>query len=542
MRIEDFLQQALPSARQEQLPPLAQTGDVIRAAVLSQDEENVVLKTGDGRIFQAKLSSEALLQPNDNTELLVVDSSPGKLVLRLVFVEPAVTNLPALSEKAVSIEVATEPEMTELLTVFAGKEGKPAAQVLANAQQTMREHGVDAQTAAFFAANGIEVTDDSLEALRQIVQGNTVGISVVQAAQLIPQKTEETNIIFPAAIIREQTRQGQNSVRIGAPVPAENSQVLQETAKVQAGGTNSAVQTTVLFDDGRETPMREADGKNVRHQISEPTDTATGQSGKLTNPVDTTSKTTDVQIVLRTLPRHVGEEPRVQDEDVAFDANTPKEPRATIESLQPENRISAGVLKEKILSMFLKADDDLDGQAVKSAAADVKNRLLLLQEIVKHNDINDKQSVTTRLHDAQTQIQLMEDISRFVYLQIPLRMRGDETAELYVYKRNRKGGRIDPENTSILLGISTESLGRVEAMLRVEKRAISLSFGVENAAMIPEFRAGSAELKKMLSDLQYLLAEYKVSGLAEPTTPLNAEERLLETSKNRRFGSMEYMV
>jgi hypothetical protein len=47
-----------------------------------------------------------------------------------------------------------------------------------------------------------------------------------------------------------------------------------------------------------------------------------------------------------------------------------------------------------------------------------------------------------------------------------------------------------------VLGISTESLGRVEALLRVENRTISLDFCVENTDMIPAFRKESAELKK----------------------------------------------
>ena len=546
MRIEAFLQQGLPSIQQEQIPSYPQAGDVIRAAVLSQDNGNVMLKVEDGRVFQASLASEAMLLPNDNAELLVVDSSPEKLVLRLVFVEPGTA---PFAEKAAFAEGAARRDMTELIAAFIGKEGRPTAQTLASAQQAMREYGVDAQTAGFFAANGIEVTAESLWALRQFAQGNTAGKAIAEAAQSIPPSPAQAGVQPPAAVGGERPFLETNSVQSGGlPVHSEDS--LQESVSVRLNGADSDPLPSARLGDGRQPLIREAGGEGAPQQqklSAKAAGKANDQLGGSTSAdVRANNRLTEIsggKLSHSNRQRGVvGQDGGARNAgDIKTEISEEME-LAGEKAVRPESRLSAGALREKMLSLFLHADDGLDGQAVKAAVTDVKNQLALLQEIAKHTDTSDKQNITVRLNDARAQMQLTEDISRFLCIQIPVHLKGYETAELYVYKRNRKGGKIDPENTSIVLGISTESLGRVEALLRVENRTISLSFGVENAAMIPAFRAESAELKKALSDLRYSLTEYRVCGLSEPTTPLNAEEKLLASVKRRHACSLEYMV
>ena len=549
MRIEAFLQQGLPSIQQEQISSLPQTGEVIRAAVLSQDDGTVMLKAEDGRVFQASLASEAMLLPNDNAELLVVDSSPEKLLLRLVFVEPAVQSMTAFTDKAAPAEGAVGQDMAELVAAFTGKEGKPSAQTLANAQQAMREYGVDFQTAAFFAANGIEITEVGLRALHQLVQGNTTGTVIAQTAQSILQNDVETSMQSSAAVSGERTQQSTNSVLPdGLPAHSAGYMPLQQSTSAQLRNADTDLSSTQSGGGIRQVPagVVDADASQVWEKL--PKENA-GKAGDqfATSP---RAEVIDDQAAQASeeKPFHSGRQRGVagqggdaRNEGINTNMSEGMNPSGE-KMFRSERNFSAGVLKEKMLSLFLRADDGLDGKAVKTAVADAKNQLALLQEITKHTDINAKQNVTVRLNDAQAQMQLTEDISRFICLQIPVSMQGYETAELYVYKRNRKGGRIDPENTSIVLGISTESLGRVEALLRVENRTISLAFGVENEAMIPVFREESTEMRKALSELRYSLTEYKVSGLSEPTTPLNAEEKLRASVKRRHSGSVEYMV
>lgn len=549
MRIEAFLQKGLPPIQQEQNSSLLQTGDVLRAAVLSQEDGTVMLKAEDGRVFQASLTSGAMLLPNDNAELLVVDSSPDKLLMRLVFVEPAVQSMNAFTDKAALAEGAAGREMAELVAAFIGKEGKPSAQTLANAQQVMREYGVNAQTAAFFAANGIEVTEVGLRALHQFVRGNTTGTAIAEAAQSILQSDAQAGAQLSAAVSGRRTQLRTSSILSdGLPAHSADYRALRQSASAQLRSADTGL-SAQPGDGSLQIPTGAADANVQQIRQKLPGEIASKAGDQIGSSVrtDDIANNQAVEMSEGKPPRSNRQRGAAGQDGNARDAgiktNVSEEMKQAGENaFRSESHFPTGVLKEKLLSLFLRADDGLDGKAVRTAAADAKNQLALLQEIVKHTDINDKQNVTVRLNDAQVQMQLTEDISRFLCLQIPVSVQGYETAELYVYKRNRKGGRIDPENTSIVLGISTESLGRVEALLRVENRTISLTFGVENEAMIPAFREESAELKKALSDLRYSLTDYSVSGLSEPTTPLNAEEKLLASVKRRHSGSVEYMV
>ncbi len=541
MRIEAFLQQGLPSMQQEQIPSYPQTGDVIRAAVLSQDNGNVMLKVEDGRVFQASLASEAMLFPNDNAELLVVDSSPEKLVLRLVFVEPGIQSMAAFAEEGAFTESTAGQDMAKLIAAFMRKEGRFAAQTLADAQQAMREYGVDAQTAGFFASNGIEVTEESLRALHQFAQGNTAGKAIAEAAQSILQSDAQAGEQPPSAVSGERTFRETNSIQ-SSELSVYSENWLQEGASVRPHGADSDVLRSARLGDSGKTLIREAGGEGAPLRQKLPAKT-TGKANDELGDVRANNRAAEISGEKFS---HSNRQRGVAGQESGAGGIKPEISEdmklAGEKAVRSESRLPAGALREKMLSLFLHADDGLDGQAVKAAVANVKNQLALLQEIVKHTDTSDKQNITVRLNDARAQMQLTEDISRFLCLQIPVHLKGYETAELYVYKRNRKGGKIDPENTSIVLGISTESLGRVEALLRVESRAISLAFSVENAAIIPTFREESVDLKKALSDLRYSLTEYRVCGLSEPTTPLNAEEKLLSSVKKRRSGSVEYMV
>jgi hypothetical protein len=62
MRIDTFVQQENVSAvQQEKTPSLPQKGDVLRADVISQQDDGVTLRMEDGRVIKARLESDVTL-------------------------------------------------------------------------------------------------------------------------------------------------------------------------------------------------------------------------------------------------------------------------------------------------------------------------------------------------------------------------------------------------------------------------------------------------------------------------------------------------
>ena len=140
-----------------------------------------------------------------------------------------------------------------------------------------------------------------------------------------------------------------------------------------------------------------------------------------------------------------------------------------------------------------------------------------------------KEMFTAKLQDIVSQDKLVADVNRFACFYIPVTI-GEQaqTAELYIYKNNKRGKKIDKENTVIGIGIDTPHLGRVEARLQIEKKNVSLAMKLENEAALPLAKEQSGSLSKSLNELGYRLTDTKISKLTERTTIIDAEEEWIK--------------
>ncbi|OQA13708.1 MAG: Flagellar hook-length control protein FliK [Firmicutes bacterium ADurb.Bin356] len=139
-----------------------------------------------------------------------------------------------------------------------------------------------------------------------------------------------------------------------------------------------------------------------------------------------------------------------------------------------------------------------------------------------------------------TQSKFLEGVTRFISLHIPYNYDSYKAAELYVYKRNRKGAKLDPENLSAVLGLKTEEMGRVEAHIKLKKRSVSIKFKVERESALPMFLEKSAELANALGK-DFSLAKLSAERLIEKTTLETAEANLNFIIK-AEAGSFDFRV
>ena len=556
MRIDAFVQPGNVPAIQEKTPSLPQKGDVLHADVISQQDDGVTLRTQDGRVIKARLESDVILLPNDIAELLVMESTPDKLVLRLVYTQPRAqdaTNM--LHGASTPANGNLSPEVTQLMQAFEALDSKPSVQTINSAAQAMREYGIDAKTAAFLCANSIEISQGTIRTLQNLISGNSLGKTLFDLASSIrtPVETEDNSAESLANTASSDTEApavsfGNDKMRQSSASGQEISALIDtdlQPAELIAQAVEEPINTKTVFVQNRPLEIESAgmqplNGTNIAADEpevsgSQNVQTPVGSSSKqaVTNP-------TTVPQRAQQISETVHEAVMGLDEQNTADVNASK--NTSLVSKDVMKPLNSRELTNRILSLFAKADEGLTAETLKDAAKDAINRLPQLQEWIKHTDINDKQSALMQIDDAQAQAKLTQDISRFVCMQIPVAMQGYETAELYVYRRNRKDGRIDPENTAIALGISTQTLGRVEALLRVENRTISIAFGIENETAVPTFREETVGLKKTLSGLRFSLVECKVSKLTAKVTPINAEEMLSASAKKKRGVTIEYMV
>ena len=569
MRIEAVAQQSA-AVQAGQKPVRLQQGDVVSATVVSRDGDGAVLKCEGGQVLRARLTAD--LQANDIVELMVSEASQDRLELRVVFVQPAVPH------GAAAAAPPTLQGIQGLAEAFAQMGCKADAAKIALATAMLENFSVDEKTAAFFAANDIQPTTQNVTAFAKLKEGSRLGESLYGLAQLFTaeeetagraatayepwaatQGQEATPVQTPRAMLAQQTI----SAQVRQPVQTSKPACTQGTAAPNPAGVpqsepgltadapqgNRAVNALppslgVLQASPNEENAQETGGAHAMRtnaQENQP------ESAPATMPQDKpalriqsgvgTPLTDEAALYA---PAGIQEQDatsqaiatRTDGEKGDNDTFIEKQELSLGEtSLSKEAQSAASTPKKletlvrKLLSAFAEGEG-LDAQSLKKAARETPQRLAVLQKMVENTDSGVRRPASEKLGELAAQAKLSEDVSRFICLQVPVHQKGYGTAELYVYKRNRKGSQLDPDNACIALGVSTENLGRVEALIRVENRNVFVGMHVENEAAVPDIGAKTAELYKSLGRMRYTLCECKVSPHAEPVTLANAEETL----------------
>jgi len=119
--------------------------------------------------------------------------------------------------------------------------------------------------------------------------------------------------------------------------------------------------------------------------------------------------------------------------------------------------------------------------------------------------------------------QLMDDVNQFIYAQLPFVINDKQhTGELYVMKRDkRKGAQLDIENVTMLIALETENIGRIESLIKVDKKNVSIQFRVSDMDRTHTLKNTLSQLKEMLEEVGYHLQDARLLSIATPVTPLN---------------------
>lgn len=478
-QVQNNLQQQSQVQNEPQLPASFQKGEVVKATVLAQDGDTFTLRTEDGRLFKAKLQLDTVLLPQDQVEFVVTAKGGGQMSMQMLSIissGEAAARPAAGSGLLESLGLQEHPGASAILDAMQQMGVNTNKQTLLNALQIMQDTGLSPKAAVFFAANQIPATAENVKAFLEIQQGQTTGVVLHEIAQ------EAATLEGQPAPIPQQETPGQ-APPAGQPLDAGQAAPQQPAAQ-------APVQAEAVPIPGEAAPPPELQGQVVQQEGREAQAPATNTPAPEQAP-----------------PSQAG-------------AQASQAPQSQAPAQERELQTLSG----RLLSMFMEIDAEMDGAKVKKAAAETAMRSELLKDMMQST--GGRSSIAERMGDVAAQTKLTQDVQRFYCLHIPIQHQSPDTAELYIYK-NRKGGRkIDPEDTSILIGLHTETMGRVESLIRVEKRNISLVFSVENEDAVPFIREHSKALYPLLREHRYTLIDTKVHKLEQATTLETAEEVL----------------
>ncbi|MCE5236836.1 MAG: hypothetical protein LLF87_12400 [Eubacteriales bacterium] len=239
MRIEGIGIQKTNAQAATGVSPRLEAGDVLTATVQKAEGDAVVLKTSDGKVFNARLAENAELRQNDKVEFLVAQSGKEGILLRIVYVEPQ-------AEKNTALSAASAAEAS-ILEAFEQAGIKPDARMLVSALVLMRQNGLAPKAALFFALNRMEATPERLAAYQALTSGRGPGETLYEAAQALggilngpePETAHQAQTAEASQLQQtQQTPQTQNGGGAAAPQAEGDAPALQ-------GGTGAPAPDTV---------------------------------------------------------------------------------------------------------------------------------------------------------------------------------------------------------------------------------------------------------------------------------------------------------
>ncbi len=137
-------------------------------------------------------------------------------------------------------------------------------------------------------------------------------------------------------------------------------------------------------------------------------------------------------------------------------------------------------------------------------------------------------------YQADARAQALPQIQQFHYMQLPVQLYDRrQSAELYVMRRP---GRVkaEGEETTVLIALETENMGRVEAILKAMERSVSLTFRMKSGEAAEAVRNALPDLGGAVEQAGYKLREAIIAAQDEPVTPQTFMSLLSQLERGAR--------
>lgn len=519
-------------------------GEKATAEVVAVEGRQITLKTADGTEVKTEFPAGTPVAPGDVVELMMVEKGQNMVHLKLS----------AINGQTVSLE-------TNDLQVYLMKMGVQPSQLNQSAAELLVRHQVTptpekiamlfeiaaqfpelpASVAVFMADNKVPPTQENVDAIMKWVTdpasfgkdvaalgemianadtptANGQGTQATQAAQTAsPQAGQDVKIqpdVLANALLRELGANATPAQREAAPEAA----IRDLAARLATMEPEQALSTISEFVEGTKLPASEKQGLTLL--LAAGYETATKEAAAKPQP--------GVQPEVVTRPasgaEQVGAEGKTQNAQNAANA---EQNAAQMNAQAPVDAKGSGEARQllNLLEKFfapIKRDVPADAKMIEETLKGQQN----LADTVKTGVarlMGEQSSAALRTNDLSAQARLGNQMDNFYYCQIPFQVNEEKnTAELYVFERNRGRKDGEAENVTVLIALETQNIGRVESVMRAAGEKLSVEFRVETDRIADYLLAGKDEFSTAMEQGGFQIEEVRVRRMDEPVTPLNA--------------------
>ena len=507
-------QSALPNAAEVALGSM-ETGDMFACKVMEASSDGVLLRLDNGVTFAANNLTDSAVHPGDTLTLLVSQSASDQVSLRLVSTTPD----PARLLSGLGEGFGGDSQLLAAVTKAFDDANIPIQPQLAQqVLEALASHPqLTAAKALFLAMNDIPMEQPQIDALAQLVDDKMLtGQALSTIAQALETGTPENTVQQAAPQELPQTQ------------PQTPEALTQNPIPTTAQATHAApADTTALMDAVRlKSPV--AAGFVALVDMAQ----EMGEMVERTSHMPAAQQNAAVDAFVAQLPSTLGNARQalsealheaiqqtresIQNQPIPQQAISPQETAA----IQPQ-LLREPTLADRVHDLFAKLDaPQAQGKELQESLMEIKEQLTALRTTLMQQG---NTPVIRQVEQALQRQQLMEDVHQYIYAQIPFVLQGQErTGELYVMKRDkRKGAQLDVENVTMLIALETEHIGRIESLIKVEQKNVTIQFRVSDMERAQALKPIMSQLKEMLEGVGYQLQDTRMLPISTPVTPLN---------------------
>lgn len=504
-------------------------GDIVRAQVLEIFANEVMMRLFDSTILKATVPNGFDGEVGKFKNFIVKESLPDKLVLeeQKNIIPKGQTDNTDISKTLIKLGISNTDENIKLAQTILENKLPLTKEFFDNASKLLNSSKeIDIPKAIFMEANKIDANPTSIKQLGLLEKGSVMLGEQFNELLSLLEGTDNT-VSLPV----KANQAGQTNLI------NQDNQDVQANMKALDSQSGNALEGIVQETDSKGL-LQENIGTSQNHQIKTG-DNSNFDARSFLKLVEESLKPKDDFVAI------AGPKEQLKDLDILNEKSTAEKSAkhaetSSIKGDEPQkvNEKVTRELKNDIEKLFVKLDNitkDKDIDLEKNIKT-MTDKLQNIKEEVSNLNTGNKDAILQKVDNILNQLRFINDVRSFgYYVPIPLKLNGVlEQADLYVLKRN-KNKKVNPEDATIFLALDTANMGRVETLLAVNKKAISMNMRVESKEYEDYIRTRFVDLYNLLATKGYKLTDIKYRQLSEPVNAFNVNKvanELLNTSSS----------
>jgi len=488
-------------------------GDVVRAQILDYISNEVLLKLFDSTTVMASVPEDFSEEIGKYTNFVVKENLPDKLVL-----EEVKNAKPELSKEDANIlktltqlgipKTDDNIKLAKTITENNLPITKEFFESTANLINSYKD--VDIPKAVIMEANKIDATPASVKQLGLLEKGSiSLGNELNELISMLDDATDN----------QVETIENKTMVK-----PAEVKAVTTVSPK-EGQPLNTEADAAINKNSGLTPKNDEKDNVGVQKELnkSNATDKPEFNAKSFLKLVEESLKQNSKQDIVDEIVKKSSNEQEKTTIKSDDDNKTQVKKAEGNEPLNYDKKITSE-LKKEVEKLFVKLEDIQNDKKVdlEKNIKSLGDKLEKIKEDINALNPPNKEVLIQKADNIINQLKFIDDIKSFgYYVPIPMKLNGTlGQADLYVLKRN-KNKKVNPEDATVFLALDTVNMGRVETLLLINKKTISLNVRLEDKVYEDYVKTRFIDLYNMLGKKGYKLTDIKYRRINEPTNIFN---------------------